>query len=141
VEIFEDLVLEADFTDLTILHTAFYEGLKWDMRHNMVGKTPDTLAELKALAIQLDEECMGADCRETQTTGNRTAITDSNETTCPTTLQVKSEVARVGTGLSTDDRAWYLHGRAVASDVVRLDIVNRSAQMESHKRTSQQSNP
>jgi hypothetical protein len=56
VEIFEDLALEADFTDLTILHAAFYEGFKWDVRHDMVGKTPDTITELKALAIQLDEE-------------------------------------------------------------------------------------
>jgi hypothetical protein len=30
----------------------------------MVGKTPDTLAELKALVIQLDEERMGADRRD-----------------------------------------------------------------------------
>jgi hypothetical protein len=69
-EIFEDLVLEADFTNLTILHAAFYKGLKWDVRRNMVGKTPDTLAELKALVIQLDEECMGADQCKTRTTNN-----------------------------------------------------------------------
>jgi hypothetical protein len=56
-EIFEDLALEANFTNPTILHATFYEGLKWDVRHDMVGKTPDTLAELKALAIQLDEAC------------------------------------------------------------------------------------
>jgi hypothetical protein len=30
-EIFEDLALEADFTDPTILHAMFYEGLKWDV--------------------------------------------------------------------------------------------------------------
>jgi hypothetical protein len=37
----------------------------------MVGKTPDMITELKALAIQLDEERMGADCRETRPTSNR----------------------------------------------------------------------
>jgi hypothetical protein len=54
-------MLEVDFTNPTILHATFYEGLKWDMRHDMVGKTPDMLTELKALVIQLDEERMGAD--------------------------------------------------------------------------------
>jgi hypothetical protein len=62
-EIFKDLALEADFTDPTILHTAFYEGLKWDVRRDMVSKTPEMLTELKALMIQLDEERMSADRR------------------------------------------------------------------------------
>jgi hypothetical protein len=104
-EIFEDLALEADFTDLTILHAAFYEGLKWDVRRDMVGKTPDTLAELKALAIQLDEECMGADRRDNRMTTNHTPTTDSNEPARHAATSVKAEVARVGTSLSADDRA------------------------------------
>jgi hypothetical protein len=108
VEIFEDLALEADFTDLTILHTAFYKGLKWDVRRDMVGKTPDMLVELKALVIQLDEEHMGADCCKTQTANNRTTITNPNELTCHTMSQVKAEVACVGMSLSTDDWARYL---------------------------------
>jgi hypothetical protein len=107
-EIFEDLALEADFTDLTILHTAFYEGLKWDVRHDMVGKTPDTLVELKALAIQLDEEHMGADHRDNQTTTNRTPTTNSNEPAHHAVTSVKAEVTHVGTSLSADDRARYL---------------------------------
>jgi hypothetical protein len=107
-EIFEDLALEADFTDPTILHAAFYEGLKWDVRRDMVGKTPDTIMELKALVIQLDEECMGADHRETQPTSNHTNATDSNKTNHHTTTHVKAEVAHVGTSLSANDRARYL---------------------------------
>jgi hypothetical protein len=107
-EIFEDLALKADFTDPTILHAAFYEGLKWDIRRDMVGKTPDMLAELKALMIQLDKECMSADCRDNQLTTNRTPTTDSNEPARHATTSVKAKVARVGTSLSANDRAWYL---------------------------------
>jgi hypothetical protein len=104
-EIFEDLALEADFTDPTILHAGFYEGLKWDVRRDMVGKTPDMLAELKALAIQLDEEHMGADCHDNRTTTNRTPTTDSNEPARHAATSVKAEVARVRTSLSADDCA------------------------------------
>jgi hypothetical protein len=75
----------------------------------MVSKTPDTLAELKALAIQLDEECMGADQCDNRSTTNRTPITDLNEPVRHATTSVKAKVARVGTGLSADDRAQYLH--------------------------------
>jgi hypothetical protein len=103
-ELFKDLALEADFTNPTILHTTFYKGLKWDVRHDMVGKTPDTLAELKALAIQLDEEHMGADRHDNRSTTNRTPITDSNKPVRHTMTSVKAEVARVGTGLSADNR-------------------------------------
>jgi hypothetical protein len=74
----------------------------------MVGKTPNTITELKALVIQLDEERMGADCHETRPTSNCTNVTNSNETNCHTTTHVKAEVACVGTSLSADDRAWYL---------------------------------
>jgi hypothetical protein len=71
----------------------------------MVGKTPDTPAELKALAIQLDKECMGADRRDNRPTTNRTPTTDSNEPACHAMTSVKAEVARVGTSLSPDDCA------------------------------------
>jgi hypothetical protein len=107
-EIFEDLALEANFTDPTILHATFYEGLKWDVRRDMVSKTPDTLAELKALAIQLDKERMGADRRDNRSTTNRTPTTDSNEPACHMTTSVKAKVAHVRTSLSADDRARYL---------------------------------
>jgi hypothetical protein len=108
VEIFEDLALDADFTDPTILHAAFYEGLKWDVRCNMVSKTPDMLAELKALAIQLDEEHMGMDCHDTQTTANCPNMTDLSETAHHATSSVKAKVAQVRMSLSTDNHAWYL---------------------------------
>jgi hypothetical protein len=107
-EIFKDLVLKADFTNLTILHAMFYKGLKWDVRCNMVSKTPDTLTELKALVIQLDEEHMGANCHETWTTSNHTNTTNSNKTTCHTMMHVKAEVACVGTSLSANEQAQYL---------------------------------
>jgi hypothetical protein len=74
----------------------------------MVGKTPDTLMELKALVIQLDEECMGTDHHETQTTSNHTTTTDSNKTTCHATLSVKAEVTCIRTSLSADNQAQYL---------------------------------
>jgi hypothetical protein len=74
----------------------------------MVGKTPNTLAELKALAIQLDKERMGADRHDNRMTTNRTPTTDSNEPARHAATSVKAEVARVGTSLSTDDRAQYL---------------------------------
>jgi hypothetical protein len=104
-EIFKDLALEANFTDPTILHTVFYEGLKWDVRRDMVSKTPDMLAELKALAIQLDEERMGVDCRDNQPTTNHTPTTDSNEPARHAMTSVKAEVACIRTSLSPDDRA------------------------------------
>jgi hypothetical protein len=108
VEIFEDLTLKANFTDPTILHTAFYEGLKWDVRHDMVDKTPDMLAELKALAIQLDKEHLGVDHCEPQIANNCTTATDSNKVTCHSTLQVKAKVACIRTSLSADNQAQYL---------------------------------
>jgi hypothetical protein len=71
----------------------------------MVSKTPDMLAELKALAIQLDKERMGADCRDNRMTTNCTPTTNSNEPACHAVTSVKAEVARVGTSLSADDHA------------------------------------
>jgi hypothetical protein len=108
VEIFKDLALEANLTNPTIPHATFYKGLKWDMQHNMVGKTPDTIMELKALAIQLDKEHMGADHHKTWSTSNCTNAIDLNKTTRHTMMHVKAEVARIGTSLSADDQAWYL---------------------------------
>jgi hypothetical protein len=74
----------------------------------MVSKTPDMLVELKALVIQLDEEHMGADRHDNQMTTNCTPTTDLNEPACHVVTSVKAKVARVGTSLSTDDRARYL---------------------------------
>jgi hypothetical protein len=71
----------------------------------MVSKTPDMLTELKALAIQLDKERMGADRRNNRTTTNCTPMTDSNEPACHVATSVKAEVAHVGTSLSANDHA------------------------------------
>jgi hypothetical protein len=74
----------------------------------MVSKTPDTLAELKALMIQLDEEHMGVDHHDNQSTTNCTPATDSNEPAHHVMTSVKAEVACVSTGLSTDNCTRYL---------------------------------
>ena len=107
VELFDEVVLEAAYSDPTILTGSFYEGLKWEVKRDLVGRTPDDLTDLKALAIQLDEERMGADRRDTRLNAPRTNTPDSTDATRQTT-QVKVEVARVGTSLSADERARYL---------------------------------
>ena len=107
VELFDEVVLEATYTDPIILAGSFYEGLKWEVKRDLVGRTPDDLSDLKALAIQLDEERMGADRRDTQPNAPRTNTLESTDATRQTT-QVKAEVARVGTSLSADERARYL---------------------------------
>ena len=62
-KVFEELVLEAKFCNLDVLIPRFYEGLKWEVKQHLVGKKQNELthAELKATAITLDEECMGAE--------------------------------------------------------------------------------
>lgn len=61
VKLFDEVVLEATYNDPIILAGLFYKGLKWEVKHDLVGHMPDNLTNLKALAIQLDKECMGAD--------------------------------------------------------------------------------
>lgn len=107
VELFDEVVLEATYNDPIILASSFYEGLKWEVKRDLVGRTPDDLTDLKALAIQLDEERMGADRRDTRPNALRTNTPESTDATRQTT-QVKAEVARVGTSLSADERARYL---------------------------------
>jgi hypothetical protein len=109
-EIFDELVLEAGFRDPDVLVSMFYEGLKWEVRQHLVGKSPEDLdlAELKALSITLDEERMSADRRETKSTTTRSHTTDSSETNRPPNTQSRAEVARVGASLSADDRARYM---------------------------------
>jgi hypothetical protein len=108
VELFDEVILEAAYHDPTILAGSFYEGLKWEVKRDLVGRTPNDLPDLKALAIQLDEERMGADRRDIRPNVPRTNIPDSIDTTRQTTSQVKVEVARVGTSLSADERARYM---------------------------------
>ena len=100
-ELFEDLVLEADFHDPVILAAYFYEGLKWEVRCDLIGRTTNTLADLKALAIILDEE-------RTWVNATRASTKEMSDTTQSTTPQVKAEAAHVGTSLSADDRDRYM---------------------------------
>jgi len=108
VELFDEVVLEAAYSDPTILVGSFYEGLKWEVKRDLVGRTLDDLADLKALAIQLDEERMGADRRDNRPNAPRTNIPEETDTTRQTTSHVKVEVACVGTSLSADERARYM---------------------------------
>ena len=109
-EIFEELVLEAKFCDLVVLIPMFYEGLKWEVKQHLVGKKQNelTLAELKATAITLDEERMGAEQRDPKPTMNRSSPTEPHKSNRQLTTQVKAEVARVGTSLSADNCAQYM---------------------------------
>ena len=85
----------------------FYEGLKWEVKQHLVGKKRNelTLAELKATAITLDEEHMGAEQHDPKPTTNHLSLTEPHKSNWQSTTQVKAEVARVGTSLSTNNRA------------------------------------
>ena len=107
VRLFNKVILEAAYSDPTILASSFYKGLKWEVKCDLMGRTPGNLTNLKALAIQLDEECMGADRCDTQLNAPCTNTPDSTDATHQTT-QVKAEVAHVGMSLSMDERARYL---------------------------------
>ena len=87
-----------------MLTVAFYKGLKWEIKQLLIGRRPGALADLKSLAISLDEECMGAERREYKPNLNRNAAEPNQQAT----TQVKAEVAQVGTTLSADDRARYM---------------------------------
>ena len=87
-----------------MLTAVFYKGLKWEIKQLLIGRRPEVLADLKLLAISLDEERMGAERHESKPNPNRNA-TEPNQ---QTTTQVKTEIARVGTTLSADDRARYM---------------------------------
>jgi len=109
VELFDEVVLEAAYSDPIMLAGNFYEGLKWEVKRDLVGRTPDTLEELKTVAINLDEEQIGADQRDRPYAPRaNTNATEPNSTTRLTTPLPKVEVARVGTSLSADDRARYM---------------------------------
>ena len=88
-ELFEETVLEADFTDPVMLTATFYEGLKWEIKQLLIGRRPGALTDLKSLAISLDEERMGAECREYKPNLNRNAAEPNRQAT----TQVKAEVA------------------------------------------------
>ena len=78
----------------------------------MVGKRPDNLRDLRALAITLDEERSGSynDDRRDQKTRPATRTTEtasssrSEATTRQSTPEVKAETARMGAALSKEER-------------------------------------
>ena len=88
-KLFEETVLEADFTDPVILMAVFYEGLKWEIKQLLIRRRPEVLADLKLLTISLDEEHMGAECHESKPNPN----CNTTEPTWQLTTQVKAEVA------------------------------------------------
>ena len=59
VELFNKVILETAYSNSTIVIGSFYKELKWEVQCNLVGCMSNDLTDLKALAIQLDKECMG----------------------------------------------------------------------------------
>ena len=103
-ELFEETVLEADFTNPVMLTAAFYKGLKWEIKQLLIGRRPKVLADLKSLAISLDKECMGAEHCESKPNPN----CNTTELSQQVTTQVKTEIAQVGMTLLADDHARYM---------------------------------
>ena len=107
-EVFEELVLEAGFHDPGVLVPMFYEGLKWEVKQHLVGKSQDklTLAELKTLSITLDEEHVNAEQHDHKPTMNRPQSAGlSNPNWEPL---IKAETTCVGMPLSAENRAQYM---------------------------------
>jgi len=111
-EQFEEVVLESEFRDPTIIISAFYNGLKYEVKRDLVGKRPDTLEELKACAVTLDEERMAAqdpEKRDPKPSTSKSRTSDSpapaQTTTRQTTTEIKAETACIGTQLSADEKA------------------------------------
>ena len=109
-EVFKDLVLEAQFHNPVVLIPMFYKGLKWEVKQHLARKKQNELmlAELKATAITLNEEHMGAKWHDLKPTTNCLPLTDSHELNWQSTMQIKAKVACVSMSLSTDDWAWYM---------------------------------
>ena len=116
VELFEETTLEAEFRDPKMVTSAFYNGLKYEVKRNLVGRWPDKLDELKRMAITLDEERMAAQDPDRQDQRdpkpkpiNRadtpTLTPKSEPATCLSTPEVKTETARVGVHISEEEQA------------------------------------
>jgi len=116
VEAFEELVLETEFRDEEILTSAFYNGLKYEVKRDLVGRKPELLDDLKTLAITLDEERMAAQDPNRRDQKPK-SVSRTFESTSPTprsdtvsrqsTPEIKAESARIGTRLSESDRLQY----------------------------------
>jgi len=113
VEAFEELVLKTEFRDEEILTSAFYNGLKYEVKRDLVGRKPELLDDLKTLAITLDEEHMAAQDPDRRDPKPRSA-TRTFESSTPTprpdsasrqsTPKIKAESARIGMCLSESDQ-------------------------------------
>ena len=88
----------------------FYKGLKWEVKQHLVGKKRNklTLAELKATAITLDKERMGAERCDLKLTTNCSSLTEPHKSNQQLTMQVKAKVAHIGMSLSADNHARYM---------------------------------
>jgi len=113
VEAFEELILETEFHDEEMITSAFYMGLKYEVKQDLVGRKPELLEDLKALAITLDEERMAAqdpDRRDTKpkptshTSDSAHSTPRPNSASRQSTPEIKAESARIGTRLSESDR-------------------------------------
>ena len=99
-------------SDKRILSSTFYAGLKSEIKMHLVGRHPDTLKELKSVAIHLDEErttTQGSDhCKARPRPSNRAlevaSSSRSEAATWQSTPEVKAETARIGAGLSKEER-------------------------------------
>jgi len=116
VEAFEELVLETEFQDDEILTSAFYNGLKYEVKRDLVRRKPELLDDLKTLAITLDEERMATQDPDRRDPKPRSA-TCTFDSASPTlrsdtasrqsTPEIKAKSARIRTRLSESDRLQY----------------------------------
>ena len=115
-ELFEEVMLEAEFHDPKMLTSAFYNSLKYEVRHDLVGQQPNKLDKLKRMAITLDEEQMATqdpDQQDQQDPKPRPfSCTDTpvvtpkpKPATCLSTPEVKMETACVGVHISEEEQA------------------------------------
>ena len=111
-ELFNELLLEAEFEPNQYVTTAFFAGLKTEVRLYMVGRRPDNLSDLRVLAITLDEERSGTydvdrhdpKTRPTSRISDAASLSRSEATTWQSMLDVKAETVRIGAGLTKEER-------------------------------------
>jgi hypothetical protein len=111
-ELFDELMLEAEFEPDRYTTAAFFAGLKTEVKLYMVGRRPDNLGDLRTLAITLDEERSGSydtDCRDpkarpTNRVSENPPSSRSETTNRQSTPEVKAETSRIGAGLSKEER-------------------------------------
>jgi len=117
VEAFEELILEMEFHNEEMITSAFYQGLKYEVKRDLVGRRPELLDDLKTLAITLDKERMAAQDPNRRDPKPKSATHTFESSASPTlqsdttprqsTPEIKAESARIGTRLSESDRLQY----------------------------------